>query len=225
KKVQAIHSNEDMTDGEQEQAVVDLDDEFGEHVKNLFLQVPGFDGHLHTPVEILHVWLLGIVKYTYHNAMNGMKAIAKESLMAQWAAFDTSGLDIPPIIPKTMYQHYNSLVGKEFCVILQAAPFVLFEDLPKNKQPMWIVLCHLGSYIFETEFCDMNTHLAGLHVWIDTFLCEMVKLNAMWTNKPKFHILTHLQDSIALFGPASLFATEKFESYNANTCSASVHSN
>ncbi|KAG0146733.1 hypothetical protein CROQUDRAFT_16638, partial [Cronartium quercuum f. sp. fusiforme G11] len=62
------------------------------------------------------------------------------------------------------------------------------------------------------------------HTLFDTFLHETVKLNAMWTNKPKFHILTHLPDSIALFGPASLFVTEKFESYNANTHSALVHS-
>ncbi|KAI8448199.1 hypothetical protein BY996DRAFT_8690894 [Phakopsora pachyrhizi] len=38
-------------------------------------------------------------------------------------------------------------------------------------------------------------------------------------------MLIHLSQSIAQFGPASLFATEKFESYNGVVCQASIHSN
>ena len=53
----------------------------------------------------------------------------------------------------------------------------------------------------------------------------MIKMSARWVNKPKFHMLIHLPHSIRRFGPASLFATEKFESYNSILRKASVHSN
>lgn len=46
-----------------------------------------------------------------------------------------------------------------------------------------------------------------------------------WYNKPKFHILLHLTEHIRRFGPAILFATEAFESFNALIRAKSVHSN
>ncbi|KAF8223248.1 hypothetical protein L208DRAFT_1317782, partial [Tricholoma matsutake] len=46
-----------------------------------------------------------------------------------------------------------------------------------------------------------------------------------WFNKPKFHILLHLMEHIKCFGPAILFATEAFESFNAIIWAKSVHSN
>lgn len=185
----------------------------------------GFNGHLHTPVEILHVYLLGIVKCMIRDAMDEMKSTSARSIIGRWAAFNTSGLDVPPVIPKTMYKHYKSLVGKELRLVVQAAPFVIFEDLPEKKRPMWISLCHLGSYIFETEIDNMPTYLAGLRAWINCFLNETIKVNARWINKPKFHHLQHLPESIELYGPASLFATQTFEGFNKYTRNASVHSN
>jgi hypothetical protein len=46
-----------------------------------------------------------------------------------------------------------------------------------------------------------------------------------WSNKPKFHYLLHLPAHIRRFGPALLFATESFESFNAVIRAKSVHSN
>lgn len=46
-----------------------------------------------------------------------------------------------------------------------------------------------------------------------------------WFNKPKFHIFLHLPAHIRRFGPAILFATEAFESFNAIIRAKSVHSN
>lgn len=46
-----------------------------------------------------------------------------------------------------------------------------------------------------------------------------------WFNKPKFHFLLHLPTHIQHFGPAVLFATEAFESFNAIIQTRSVHSN
>lgn len=60
---------------------------------------------------------------------------------------------------------------------------------------------------------------------IQDFLACIVRWTPCWFNKPKFHLLLHLPEHICHFGPASLFATEGFESYNAVIRAKSVHSN
>jgi hypothetical protein len=35
-------------------------------------------------------------------------------LSGRWRAFNTKGLNVPPIQPNTMITYYSSLVGKEF---------------------------------------------------------------------------------------------------------------
>ncbi|KAI8459899.1 hypothetical protein BY996DRAFT_6409842 [Phakopsora pachyrhizi] len=105
---------------------------------NPFFDVKGFDYHKNTPVEMLHVVLLGIIKYLYCDIIGGLSGNKKEEVIARLQSFDTGNLNIPPLI----------------------------------------------------------------------------STNAQWVNKPKLHMLIHLIQSIAHFGPASLFATEKFESYN-----------
>lgn len=60
---------------------------------------------------------------------------------------------------------------------------------------------------------------------INHFLNCTARWTPRWFNKPKFHIIRHLVDHIRRFGPAILFATEGFESFNAVIRTFSVHSN
>lgn len=60
---------------------------------------------------------------------------------------------------------------------------------------------------------------------IDRFLNCTARWTPRWFNKPKFHILLHLPAHIRRFGPAILFATEAFESFNAVIRSKSILSN
>lgn len=60
---------------------------------------------------------------------------------------------------------------------------------------------------------------------IHQFLLNTARWSSAWFSKPKFHILVHLPQHIARFGPAILFATEAFESFNAVIRAKSVHSN
>ncbi|KAJ6474054.1 hypothetical protein C8R47DRAFT_1076489 [Mycena vitilis] len=55
--------------------------------------------------------------------------------------------------------------------------------------------------------------------------CDAARWTNRWFNKPKFHIILHLPAHIRRFGPAILFATEAFESFNAIIRAKSVHSN
>ncbi|KAI8450190.1 hypothetical protein BY996DRAFT_6417621 [Phakopsora pachyrhizi] len=108
----------------------------------------GFDGHKDTPVEVLHVILLGIVKYLYCDLISGLTVDKKDELVAQLQSFDIGNLNIPPIKAKYLVQNYSSLVGKDFKIIIQAAPFVFFTIIEELRQKIWISLCHLCSLIF-----------------------------------------------------------------------------
>ncbi|KAI8457854.1 hypothetical protein BY996DRAFT_4577917, partial [Phakopsora pachyrhizi] len=139
-------------------------------------------------------------------------------LIARLQSFDTSNLNIQPIKAKYLVQHYLSLVGKDFKVLIQAAPFVVFPLIEDSKHKIWISLCHLCSFVFQTHFTDLD-------YFAQDFLLKLISINAQWVNKPKFYMLIHLSQSIAHFGLTSLFATEKYESYNGVVRQVSIHSN
>jgi hypothetical protein len=146
-------------------------------------------------------------------------------LSARWHAFNTKGLNIPPIQPNTLIQYSQSLVGKEFQTILQTIPFVLFGYLSVQKRHLWTSLCLLSSYVFQSRITKMDSYLIELQSQISLFLHQLIRITAQWVNKPKFHMLTHLPGSIRRFGPATLLATQKFESFNGVLRYASIHSN
>ncbi|KAI8461648.1 hypothetical protein BY996DRAFT_6408488 [Phakopsora pachyrhizi] len=104
-----------------------------------------FDGHKDTPVDILHVILLGIVKYLYWDIISGLTVEKKDELVARLQSFDISNLNIPSIKAKYLVQHYSSLVGKDFKIIIQAAPFVFFTLIEESRRKIWISLCHISN--------------------------------------------------------------------------------
>jgi hypothetical protein len=118
--------------------------------------------------------------------------------------------NVPPIRATTLVQYFSSLIGKDFRIILQAAPFVLFKFMKTSDIAIWTSLCHLGGLIFQSHVENMSTYISDLKNHINIFLSHVIEDSAQ-CNKAKFHMLLHLPESILQFGPASLFATEKFE--------------
>ncbi|KAG0141563.1 hypothetical protein CROQUDRAFT_26617, partial [Cronartium quercuum f. sp. fusiforme G11] len=64
-----------------------------------------------------------------------------------------------PVQPITMTQFANSMVGKEFRVVVQAAPFVLFPYLTGEKCHLWTLLAKMYSYVFQTELSKKDHYL------------------------------------------------------------------
>ncbi|KAA1097528.1 hypothetical protein PGT21_010248 [Puccinia graminis f. sp. tritici] len=190
-----------------------------------FLQLIGFDGVRDTPVEVLHVVLLGVVKYLARDLVAGISEGDQKQLVGRLQSFDCAALNISSFKPKYLIKHIKSLVGRDFKILLQAAPFVFGEWMSEEQKPIWFALCKLAPLIFQTCIDDMDAYLIELTQHIDIFLFHIIRSTAQWVNKPKFHMLVHLVECIRRFGPASLFATEKFESYNGVLRKASVHSN
>jgi hypothetical protein len=71
----------------------------------------------------------------------------------------------------------------------------------------------------------MDKYLTELNKSIENFMWHITKMTCQWVNKPKLHMLLHLPECIQRFGPATLYATEKFESFNGVLQNASIHSN
>lgn len=169
--------------------------------------------------------LLGVVKYLYRDVISSLSAAECQEVQGRWESFDIQGLNVPKVQPRNLVHHANSLVGKDFQIVLQGAPFVLFDFISDDLRHCWTTLAHLSSYAFQNEILDKTKHISELKVVAARFLCQLIRLTAQWSNKPKFHMLTHLALSVERFGPAPLYATQKMESYNGVTRIASVHSN
>ncbi|KAH9806620.1 hypothetical protein DFH28DRAFT_1179455, partial [Melampsora americana] len=93
-----------------------LEEQFGEHMFNPFLRLIGFDGHVDTPVESLHVVLLGVTKYMYRDVISKLSPAELATITGRWQSFEIDGLNCAPIQPRNMVHYANSLLGKDFRV-------------------------------------------------------------------------------------------------------------
>ncbi|KNE93254.1 hypothetical protein PSTG_13366 [Puccinia striiformis f. sp. tritici PST-78] len=196
-------------------------------VYNPFLELEGefstaiwaFDGHM---IDWANMW---IVKYLAQDFVHHLTDAAKKEIIAWLHSFDCNGVNIDLMKPKYLIQHILSIVGWDFKVILQAAPFVFFGLMTPEQKSIWLALCKLTPFIFQTEISDMAAYQVQLHLHIDHFLAHLIKASAQWVNKPKIHMLRHLGHSILRFGPAVIFSTKKFECFNGVLRQSSIHSN
>ncbi|KAJ7919964.1 hypothetical protein B0H13DRAFT_2230810 [Mycena leptocephala] len=187
--------------------------------------ITNLDPHQDTPVEILHVILLGFVKYFWRDAVTRIKKSDKEILISRLSSFNVSGLGISELAGQTLVNYAGSLTGRDFRIVVQAAPFLLQGLLPAPYIELWTSLSAVVTLVWQPHIPDIEKYIEQLDAAIKHFLDCTCRITLQWFNKPKFHVILHLPDHIKRFGPAMLFATEGFESFNAIIRSASVHSN
>ncbi|KIK75107.1 hypothetical protein PAXRUDRAFT_29105, partial [Paxillus rubicundulus Ve08.2h10] len=188
-------------------------------------RIKGLDLHQDTPVEILHVILLGFIKYFWCDAISRLNDIQKSLLITHLTSFNVAGLGIPQLAGQTLVQYAGSLTGHDFRVISQAAPFVLYDLIPPECYDTFVALSSLIPLVWQPVIDNLDAHLDAVQTSINHFLNCTVHWTLRWFNKPKFHIICHLPDHICRFGPPVLFAMEGFESFNAVIRDRSVHSN
>ncbi|KAJ7127459.1 hypothetical protein C8R43DRAFT_897443, partial [Mycena crocata] len=188
-------------------------------------RIKDLDPHRDTPVEILHVILLGFVKYFWRDAVARVTKADKEILILRLSSFNVSGLGVSPLAGHTLVNYAGSLTGRDFRIIVQAAPFVLQGLLPPENIELWTALSAVVTLVWQPHIVDINKYSVQLEAAIKHFLDCTCRLTLQWFNKPKFHVILHLPAHVKRFGPAMLFATEGFESFNAIIRSCSVHSN
>ncbi|KIK60174.1 hypothetical protein GYMLUDRAFT_73995 [Collybiopsis luxurians FD-317 M1] len=151
---------------------------------------------VNTPVEILHVILLGFVKYLWRDAMAHLTNSSKELAMICLTSFNVDGLKISPLAATTLVKYAGSLVGRDFHIIAQCAVFVLFDLVPPECFATWCALSALVPLVWLSVIENMEEYLQNLQISIDHFLNCTANWTPRWFNKPKFHILLHLPEHI-----------------------------
>ena len=119
----------------------------------------GLDLHRDTPVEILHVILLGFVKYFWRDAIARLNDDQKNLLIVRLASLDIDGLNIPPIAAQTLVKYAGSLVGRDFRVVAQVAPFVLYDLVPQPCHNTWLALARLIPLIWQPVIDNLEKYL------------------------------------------------------------------
>ncbi|KZV76151.1 hypothetical protein PENSPDRAFT_747853 [Peniophora sp. CONT] len=196
-----------------------------EELMNPILSMADFNPHTDTPVEILHVVLLGIIKYFWRDAVSRQTSEGKATLRARLRSLDPRSLGLSSSLQANVLVNYaGSLTGRDFRIIAQVAPIVLYDLVPPQVYKAWLCVGRLTPLAFQHRITNLTEYLAKLENAIDALLLAALDWNIEWFNKPKFHILIHLPAHIRRFGPATLTATEGFESHNAVIRKRSVHS-
>ncbi|KAJ7236703.1 hypothetical protein C8J57DRAFT_1479166 [Mycena rebaudengoi] len=112
------------------------------------------DPHTDTPVEILHVILLGFVKYLWRDLVqNQLKNNTEQKALLETRlnSFDVKGLGISPLARHTLVQYLGSLTGRDFRAIVQAAPFMVYDLVSKDCLATWVALSKLVPLIWQPK--------------------------------------------------------------------------
>ncbi|PLW12080.1 hypothetical protein PCANC_21933, partial [Puccinia coronata f. sp. avenae] len=116
--------NDSQTNPAVKAQMAELDLNSPSRLYNPFLKLLGFDGVNDTPVEVLHVVLLGIVKYLARDDIGKLKDKQKSIVAARLNSLDLFGLNWDSVNGAYLIKHIKSIFGRHFKLFLQAAPFI-----------------------------------------------------------------------------------------------------
>ena len=106
---------------------------------------------------------MGFVKYFWRDAISRLNEEQKSALTVQLCSLDVAGLNIPPVSGKNLVKHAGSLVGRDFRVIVQVAPFVLHDLLPPFCMKAWIALCVLVPLVWQPAIYNRTQFMVSCH--------------------------------------------------------------
>ncbi|KAG2147836.1 uncharacterized protein EDB93DRAFT_1240556 [Suillus bovinus] len=156
-----------------------------------------------TPTEILHMILLGIVKYFWGQTVFLLKkAKFLQVFQYQLESINKDSLNAPCLNADYICHYKGSLIGKHFKSLAQVMSFIIYNFVPPTVLNAWTVIGELVVLVWHTKFADTEAYLVN-------FLNIIVQCapNILIT-KPKFHFLIHLLVYIRRFCPTIIFSTE-----------------
>ncbi|KAJ7792328.1 hypothetical protein B0H13DRAFT_1935744 [Mycena leptocephala] len=173
----------------------------------------------------------GVSKETVTEALKKWVEDNRKTIYSAFLTTDVlSGFDPPRDTPiellHTILLVCESLIGRQFKVLLQCAVFQIYDLVDENHFRAWKAVGELAALLWFPEIVDMEGYCADLHVAIANFLDSFAEIDpSKMITKVKTHLLTHAPTDVRLFGPLLGAITEAFESFNAVFRSCSILSN
>ncbi|KAI9310221.1 hypothetical protein DFJ73DRAFT_611105, partial [Zopfochytrium polystomum] len=187
---------------------------------------PFFDGAPDCPTEILHCVQLGIIKYALRATVQSLSKPNRDILKSGIEGIDRTGLEKPPNGHALVVQYVGSLIGKDFKLFAQLAPFALVNIVDNKCLQLWKSIAEMTAILFVDEIDDLDCYIAELDASMDTFVRATLESDYVFEIlKPKLHILRELPFYVKKFGPPKRFAAESFESFNKSIRMRIVGSN
>ena len=101
-------------------------------------------------MEILHIVLLGFIKYFGRDVVrNQVNDEQKILLIQRLNSIDVHGLGISRLSGETLVNYAGSLTGRNFHLIAQVAPFVIFDLVPDDVFEAWQALSELVPLLWQ----------------------------------------------------------------------------
>ncbi|KAI9463504.1 hypothetical protein HD554DRAFT_2124595 [Boletus coccyginus] len=199
-----------------------------EDMINPLLGMDGMNIHMDTPTEILHTILLGVVKYFWAQTIHLIeKAKLLNLFQSRLDSVERDALNAPSLSADYVCHYRGALIGKHFKSLAQVMPFIIYDMVPQTVIDGWTTIGELVVLVWHTRIEDLEVYLAQLSRTIEDFLnVTAMCAPSILITKPKFHFLVHLPAYIRRFGPALIFSTERYESFNhvfRLTCIHSSH--
>ncbi|KAF8226914.1 hypothetical protein L208DRAFT_1424932 [Tricholoma matsutake] len=129
---------------------------------NPLLSVAGLDPTQDTPVEILHMILLGIIKYVWHMLHTSWSEADHNLFAIHLQSTDLDGLSVPPIHAAYMMQYRNNLIGKHFKTLMQTMPFHVHDIATPSQFTLVKAVGALGAMLWYHEIDNMDEYLVCL---------------------------------------------------------------
>ncbi|KAJ7165453.1 hypothetical protein C8R43DRAFT_878421 [Mycena crocata] len=219
-----------MGRGEDKQAVTEAlkmwVKDHSDDIYSAFLTTDGLDPSRDTPIELLHTILLGVLKYLWHTTHTSWTPDQKKMFELRLQATNPSSLSVEGIRAGYIVQYANSLIGRQFKILLQSTVFHIHDLVDGNHFRAWKSIGDLAALLWLPEINNMEEYCADLHVAIGNFLDSFAEIDpSKMITKVKTHLLTHAPTDVRMFGPLLGAITEAFESFNAVFRGASILSN
>mgnify|MGYP001549211024 CR=1 FL=1 len=117
----------------------------------VFFELKSIDMHKHTPVESLHTFLLGMVKYltrdTFEHYIYGAQ---KKNIYAFIETFDFSSFGRRLL--GNFVKHHKSFVGRDFKLMIQFIPIVFyFVRLRRDVLDCWVAAADVAKLLYMKE--------------------------------------------------------------------------
>lgn len=112
-----------------------------------------------TPVEALHTILLGVTKYSWHGTHTPWKEKEKSVYAPRLQSTDTQGLSIPAIRAGCILQYANSLIGRQFKILVQMNTFHVHDLVSANQYQLIKATGTLAALLWVPEILDLENYL------------------------------------------------------------------